>query len=215
MKSPAVPNVTPAWVCYRRALGFSILLKKLQQIRGSERGYMYNSPAYMFIYADGSCMPRFDVINKISSDISLINSCRIAGSHETHLQLCNLLHKEKDAQCSICHSRFRQKRDGPKHLSKRNPTTVKVCRQQPPMCFYYLTKAVYCLLLEKAMPLIKVKYELLYERMLHVGLLSLFKAPLPFSKRHQKSDARHPLLKLVESSKNSWSEKSPSREQSV
>jgi len=107
MKSPAIPDVTPAWVCYRRALGFSVLLKKLQQIRGSERGYMYNSPTYMFIYADGSCTPRFDVINKISSGISLINSCRVAGSHETHLQLCNLLHKDKDAQCSICPSRFR------------------------------------------------------------------------------------------------------------
>jgi len=62
---------------------------------------MYNSPGYMFIYADANCMPRFDVINKISSGISLINSCQVAGSHETHLQLCNLLHKEKEAQLRL------------------------------------------------------------------------------------------------------------------
>ena len=107
MKSPAIPDVTPAWIYYRRALGFSVLLKKLKQIQGSERGYMYNSPAYMYIYADDSCTPRFDVINKIGYGISLINSCRVAASHETHLQLCSLLHKEKDVQCSICPSRFR------------------------------------------------------------------------------------------------------------
>ena len=107
MKHLAVPNVTPEWVCYRRALGFSVLLKKLQQVREAERGYMYSAPSYMFVYADGNCMPRYDAINKLSSGISLINSCRIAGSHETHVQLCKLLHEEKDRQCSICPTRFR------------------------------------------------------------------------------------------------------------
>jgi len=74
----------------------------------------------------------------------------------------------------------------------------------------------YCLLLEKQRHFLfafrKAKRELLYEKMLRVGLLPLFKAPILISEGHQKSDARHPLSKLVESSKNSWSEKSPSRE---
>jgi len=58
----------------------------------------------------------------------------------------------------------------------------------------------------------KAKHELLYEKMLRVGLLPLFKDPSLISKDHQKSDARHPLSKLVEYSKKSWSEKPPSRE---
>jgi len=102
MKSPSIPEVTPEWVCYRRALRFSVLIKKLQQVRESERGYMYNAPANMFINADGTCIPRFDAINKISSGISLINSCRMAGSHATHMQLCKLLHQVKHEQCIIC-----------------------------------------------------------------------------------------------------------------
>ena len=44
MKSLSIPEVTPEWVCYRRALGFSVLIKKLQQVLGSGRGYMYNVP---------------------------------------------------------------------------------------------------------------------------------------------------------------------------
>jgi len=58
----------------------------------------------------------------------------------------------------------------------------------------------------------KAKHELLYEKMLRVGLLPLFKDPLLISKDHQKSDARHPLSKLVEYSNKSLSEKPPSRE---
>ena len=95
MKSLSILEVTHEWLCYRRALGFSVLVKKLQQVLGSGRGYMYNAPSYMFIYADGSCIPKFDTINKINSGISLINSCRVTGSHETHKQLCNLLHNER------------------------------------------------------------------------------------------------------------------------
>jgi len=83
MKHLSIPNVTPKWVCYCRALGFLVLLKKLQQVLSTGRGYIYNAPSYMFFYADGSCRTRYDAINKISSGISLINSCRIARSHET------------------------------------------------------------------------------------------------------------------------------------
>jgi len=68
---------------------------------------MYSAPANMFIYADGHCMPRFDAINKISSGISLINSCRVTGSNATHLQLYKLLHEVKDNQCGICPTSFR------------------------------------------------------------------------------------------------------------
>jgi len=107
MKSLSIPEVTPEWVCYRRALGFSVLIKKLQQLRESERGYMYNAPAHMFIYADGNCMLRFDAINKISSGISLISSCRVTGINAMHMQLCKLLREVKDNQCCICPTRFR------------------------------------------------------------------------------------------------------------
>jgi len=85
MKSLSIPDVTTEWVCYRRALGFSVLIKKLQQILSSRRGFMYNAPSNMFIYADGSYAPRYDAVNKLSSGISLINSGRIIGSHETHV----------------------------------------------------------------------------------------------------------------------------------
>ena len=118
MKSLSIPKVTPEWVCCRRALGFSVLTTKLQQVRESKRGYMYNAPANMFIYADGNCMPRFDAINKISSGISLINSCRMAGSHATHMQLCKLLHEVKNDQCIICPTRFWWKHDGPRRCQK-------------------------------------------------------------------------------------------------
>jgi len=96
MKSLSIPDVTPEWVCYKRALGFSVLIKKLQQVLGSGRGFMYNAPSNMFIYADGSCAPRYDAINKLSSGINLINACRITGSHETQNQLRKLLHEKKD-----------------------------------------------------------------------------------------------------------------------
>ena len=126
MKSLSIPEVTPEWVCYRRALGFSVLIKKLQQVRKSERGYMYNAPTNMFIYADGNCMPRFDAINKISSGISLINSCRMAGSHATHMQLCKLLHEVKNDQCTICPTRFWWKHDGPRRCEKSQKVTATV-----------------------------------------------------------------------------------------
>jgi len=106
MKSLSIPDVTPEWVCYGRALGFLVLIKKLQQILESGRGFMHNAPSNMFIYAYGSCAPRNNAIHKISSGISLINSCRITGSHETHVQTCKLLHEKKDLQCSICPTRF-------------------------------------------------------------------------------------------------------------
>jgi len=106
MKSLSIPDITPEWVCYRQALGFSVLIKKLQQILESGRGFMCNALSNMFIYADGSCAPRYDAINKLSSSINLINSCQITGSHETHIQLCKLLHEKKDLQCSICLTRF-------------------------------------------------------------------------------------------------------------
>jgi len=57
MKSLSIPEVTPEWVCYRRALGFSVLVKKLQQVWKSERGCMYNAPANMLIYADRIICP--------------------------------------------------------------------------------------------------------------------------------------------------------------
>jgi len=96
MKSLSIPDVTPEWVCYKRALGFSVLIKKLQQVLGSGRGFMYNAPSNMFIYADGSYTPRYDAINKLSSGIRLINARRITASHEMHNQLCKLVHKKKD-----------------------------------------------------------------------------------------------------------------------
>jgi len=107
MKSLSILELTLEWVCYGRALGFSVLVKKLQQVREFERGYMYNAPANIFIYANGNCMPRFGAINKISSGIRFINSCRMTGSNATHMQLCKLPHEVKDHQCSICPTRFR------------------------------------------------------------------------------------------------------------
>jgi len=80
-KALQIPKVDDIWVCGRRAAGFAVILRKLQQIREANRGFMYNSPSNIFIFAEGNCMPRFDAINKISSGISLINSCRIPGSH--------------------------------------------------------------------------------------------------------------------------------------
>jgi len=38
-----LPEVNEGWICCRRAAGFTVLLKKLQHIRESNKGFLYNS----------------------------------------------------------------------------------------------------------------------------------------------------------------------------
>jgi len=98
-KRPQLPEVNPAWVCDQRAVGFAALLRKLQQIRETNKGFQYNSPNNIFIYVEGSCNLRFDAINKISSGIRLISSCRAPRSHLTRVHLCSLIHNEITLGC--------------------------------------------------------------------------------------------------------------------
>ena len=101
-KTLEIPEVNEGWICSRRATGFTVLLKKLQHIRETNKGFLYNSPSNIYIFAEGNCTPRYDAINKISAGISLITSCRIPGSHHTRVHLCGLIHQEKTAGCCIC-----------------------------------------------------------------------------------------------------------------
>jgi hypothetical protein len=100
-----VPEVIPEWISTRRGDGFGVIFKRLQQIRENNKGFMYNAPNNILIYADGNCQPRYDAINKISSAISLINSCRVPGSFVMLSHLCSILHKDKTAGCCICPKR--------------------------------------------------------------------------------------------------------------
>jgi len=90
-------------------------------------------------------------------------------------------------------------------LEKATPLTICFLKKQCTMFAYRKSNAThyllfekssilrYCLLLEKQRHLLfafrKANSELLYEKMLRVGLLPLFKAPILISKGHQKSDA--------------------------
>ena len=204
MKSLSITEVTPEWVCYRRALGFSVLIKKLQQVLGSRRGYMYNAPSYMFIYADGNCISRFDAINKISSGISLINSCCITGSHETHKQLCNLLHNEEYLSHQISVEAWWTQNT--LHLaSNYNKSSRQLLEKKASYCLLLEKKASYCLLLEKQACIICLLYTQTKDE---VGLLHLFKDSPSFTEGHgkregEKEKQRKPQL---------WSKQTPFRE---
>ena len=91
-KTLEIPEVNKGWICCRRATGFTVLLKKLQHIHETNKGFLYNSPSNIYIFAEGNCTPRYDTINKISAGISLVTSCRIPGSHHTRVHLCGLIH---------------------------------------------------------------------------------------------------------------------------
>ena len=101
-KVPQSPTVNELWVCDQRVASFVVILKKLQHIRETNKGFLYNSPSNIFIFAEGNCSPTYDAINMISADISLITSCRVPGSHLTHVHLCGLIHKQKTAGCCNC-----------------------------------------------------------------------------------------------------------------
>jgi len=119
-KQLQLPEVNPVWVCDWRAAGFAVLLRKLQQIRQTHKDFLYNSPSNIFIYAEGNCSPRSDAINKISSGIGLITSCRVPESRPTRVHLCSLIHKEKMPGCCICPLRVEwQKHDGPSTRKRR------------------------------------------------------------------------------------------------
>ena len=98
----ASPEIDEGWIYCRSATRFTVLLKKLQHIRGTNKGFLYNSPSNIYIFTEGNCTPRYDALNKISAGISLITSCRIPGSHLIHVHLCGLIHQEKTAGCCIC-----------------------------------------------------------------------------------------------------------------
>ena len=101
-KTLEIPKVNEGRICCRRATRFTVLLKKLQHIRKTNKGFLYNSPCNIYIFAEGNCTPRYDAINKISAGISLITSCRIPGSHQIRVYLCGFIHQEKTAGCCIC-----------------------------------------------------------------------------------------------------------------
>jgi len=101
-KSLQPPTVDPNWVYDRRPAGFAVLLRKLQHIQETNKGFLYDSPGYIFIYAEGNCCPKFDAVNKSSAGISLITSYRVPSSHQTRVHLCSLIHEQKTPDCYIC-----------------------------------------------------------------------------------------------------------------
>ena len=105
-KNPQCPEVHELWICHRRAAGFAVLLRKLSHIRETNKGFLYNSPSNMFIFAEGNCTPRYDAINKISAGISLISSCRILDNFPTQVHLCSSIHIDKTPGCCICPRRI-------------------------------------------------------------------------------------------------------------